>query len=687
MYHGNWYGKGGDWAAYALAAMHGMANKGGWGGYKGGRKGLSDWAKGGKAAKGGAMWGGYERRPQWACPSCQGPSGGATLNRDSRTCCHRCGESKPRDNGGKGLGKGAKSGGKQGAWRGSSPIGADGKRPLLGRGGAAGNQGESGVRGRSPTGGLLGSKPVQQQPLGGARPRSYAEATRGGGAEAAAATSTTTTTAPQTGTTRGKGEPAPEFKGKGGGGKAEGYTTVNYRAGKKPRVGEDGLADFGADDDGDRDDEGPTEYHMDDEWADDGEWDDCDGDEHAWGGDEYEAGGNQGEEAVDDEGPEWDLEQAKQETKGCRELFGHLRRTLGKNHAHTRRAHANLMEAERRERAIKGPKSYWQQGRKDAKRKAVLLRQVEKWSADYDEKEEQFQEEAHRHQERQQETLDKISEAREELREIQERDEAYARLQEGGEAYGSAKDDVPHEILKEAANQVAVIIEAAGMGQLEQVSERLNLLSAQLGCSLQRLPRQEVRKGNDDARKGEASGKGTRPNPEEKHQGEVPSRWKSRGKGASSEGDNEGRGTAMDGKEEQDRREAKLAARARGEGSKADMETDPTAGGTGMEPAGGTPGGGAAAQQMADEERKRQRALDTIRGRLLLAKNHKLAERQRQLIAEGTLPEPHEWTEEQLRQNQRQIEISNAEVDAEAERELLAMSPEARTQLLEAASS
>ncbi len=689
MYHGNWYGKGGDWAAaYALAALQGMATKGGWSGSKGGSKGLSDWAKGGNSTKGGTTWRGYERRPQWACPSCQGPNGGATLNRDSRPCCHRCGESRPSDyDSGKGLGKGAKSGGKNGVRRGFSPVGADGKRPLLGRGGTGGNQGDSRVRGRTPTGGLRGGKLVQPQSLGELRPRSYADATREGGTDAATTTPTTTTTALQTGINKGKGGTAPELdgQGKGDGGKTGGYTIVNYRAGKKPRVGEEGLADRSADDADARGDDRPAEYYMDDDWAGNDEWDDYDGDEHAYGDDGRAADDDQGEEAAEDGGPEWDLDHAKREAKGCRELFWHLRKSLGKNHAHTRRAHASLMEAEQRERELKGPQSYWQRGRKDAKRKAVLLRMVEKWSADYEEKEELFQEKAYRHQESQQETLDKISEAREELRGIQERDEAYARLQEGGEPYANPREEAPHEVLRETANQLAVIIEAAGTGQIEQVSEKLNLLSAQLGRSLQRRPWREDRHEDDGGCKGKASERGTGPHTGAKHQGEAPSRWRNRGNGGPNEDDGGDHGTTEDRKEEQDRREAKLAARARGDGGGTGMETDPTTTETAAGAAGGTAAGGATTQHGAAEERRWQRALDTIRGRLLLAKTHQLAERQRQLIAEGALPEPHEWTEEQLRQNQRQIEISNAEVDAEAEKELLAMPPEARTRLLEAA--
>ncbi len=426
---------------------------------------------------------------------------------------------------------------------------------------------------------------------------------------------------------------------------------------------------------------------MDDEWTNGDGRVVCDADGYAYGGDEYFEEGDEGEDEAEEEEPEWDLEQAKEESKGCRELFGHLRRTLGRNHAHTRRAHGNLLQAEQRERDLKGPKSYWQEGRKRAKRKVVLLRLVDKWSADYDEKEEQFQEAAYRHQEDQQGTLDKISEAREELREIQKKDEAYARLQEGGDAYDDDKDDVPQDVLRETANQVAVIIEAAGMGQIEQVTEQLNLLSAQLGGTLQRLPRRGDEQQGNEARKGNASGRGAGPCPEGNHQGETPSsgRWKSKGKGKSSKEELGGSEASGARDEENDRREAKLAARARGEGSRARMETDSGTTGPGTEAAGGAAAEETAMQQAPVDAIKWQRALDTIRGRLQLAKNHKLAERQRQLIEEGLLPEPHEWTEEQLRQNQRQVEVSNAEVDAEAERELSAMSHEARTQLLEAA--
>ncbi len=176
---------------------------------------------------------------------------------------------------------------------------------------------------------------------------------------------------------------------------------------------------------------------------------------------------------------------------------------------------------------------------------------------------------------------------------------------------------------------------------------------------------------------------------EGERRGMAPSsgRWKSKGQDEANHGGPTGGQEAEQRNSQEDRREAKLAARARGEGSAAAMETDPrpTGGCTEAEAAGGGAAAEEARQRAEAEETMRKRALDAIRGRLRLEKHRKLAEKQKDLIAAGLLPEPHEWTEEQLRQNQRQIELFNAEVDAEAEREIAALSSEARAQLLEAA--
>ncbi len=86
-----------------------------------------------------------------------------------------------------------------------------------------------------------------------------------------------------------------------------------------------------------------------------------------------------------------------------------------------------------------------------------------------------------------------------------------------------------------------------------------------------------------------------------------------------------------------------------------------------------------AADKAADAavwEAKRQRVLDKIRGRLQVEKNRKAAEQQAKAMEAGTMPEPHTLSQEQLDENQRQMEATNREVDAEAERELAAMSPE-----------
>ncbi len=385
--------------------------------------------------------------------------------------------------------------------------------------------------------------------------------------------------------------------------------------------------------------------------------------------------------------PGWDLETARQETRECRELYVHLRKTLGRNHAHTKRAYGGLMEAEEREKEIRGPKNYWQEGRKLDKRRAALRKLMERWEAEYDEEEERFQQATYEHEEKQRGLRDRITDAKAELREIQEKFDAHAQLQETGETGGGPKEDAAHRVLKETAHKVAAIIESAGTGKIEQVTEQLNLLSAELGCSLHQLPRKGQEEGHRSGQGKGSSGESRMQRAEAAHRSEAPNagRWKNKSQDGTSSGEPVGQGAAGPNDAGEDRREAKLAARARGEGSKAAMETDAGQTGEHVEAAGGAAAAEATGQRGVAEEARRQRALDTIRGRIQLEKHRKLAEKQKELVMQGILPEPHQWTEEQLRQNQRQIEISNAEVDAEVEREFSAMSSEAIAKLLEAA--
>ncbi len=86
-----------------------------------------------------------------------------------------------------------------------------------------------------------------------------------------------------------------------------------------------------------------------------------------------------------------------------------------------------------------------------------------------------------------------------------------------------------------------------------------------------------------------------------------------------------------------------------------------------------------AADRAADAaawEAKRQKVLDRIRGRLQQEKNRKAAELQAKAIEEGSMPEPHLLSKEQMEENQRRMEATNREVDEEAEKELAAMSSE-----------
>ncbi len=718
MYQGQWYGKGNGWDAYAALAaqvqLQQLATGKGWGrnldvGYKGGKKGKAAWAKGGKPVAGMPMWSGHDRRTQWQCPSCRGRDGNPTLNREYRVCCHKCGESKP--NGDKGRGKGVGQGVKASAHRGHSPIGADGQRPMLGK---SGMQEGTKVRGRSPLGSLQGINDRRGQSPPDPQSRRYADVARAGkGGQKQQPPPPLETTTP-TGTQKGKGGPMAAPGGKGRPNEEDGYTTVDYRAGKKPKVEQvpQDEAERRNDRNGDGaegrndDDEGttrPAEYHMEDverrgdawEQDDDGGWGwngydydyACDDDGYT-----YDQGGYHGRgEEEDDEPaggePGWDLEAARQETRECRELYVHLRKTLGRNHAHTKRAYGGLMEAEEREKEIRGPKNYWQEGRKLDKRRAALRKLMERWEAEYDEEEERFQQATYEHEEKQRGLRDRITDAKDELREIQEKFDAHAQLQETGETGGGPKEDAAHRVLKETAHKVAAIIESAGTGKIEQVTEQLNLLSAELGCSLHQLPRKGQEEGHRSGQGKGSSGESRMQRAEAAHRSEAPNagRWKNKSQDGTSSGEPVGQGAAGPNDAGEDRREAKLAARARGEGSKAAMETDAGQTGEQVEAAGGAAAAEATGQRGVAEEARRQRALDTIRGRIQLEKHRKLAEKQKELVMQGILPEPHQWTEEQLRQNQRQIEISNAEVDAEVEREFSAMSSEAIAKLLEAA--
>ncbi len=87
-----------------------------------------------------------------------------------------------------------------------------------------------------------------------------------------------------------------------------------------------------------------------------------------------------------------------------------------------------------------------------------------------------------------------------------------------------------------------------------------------------------------------------------------------------------------------------------------------------------------------EAERGRQRALDKIRARLLLEKQRRIQEKQQAAIQSGILPPPNEWTREQLQQQQKEYEMVDAEVDAEAQQEFAAMSAEAQAHLLAEAS-
>ncbi len=683
MAYGNWFTRGGagaDVAAIAAATAQLLA-KGNWHqgygkGGTGGQQGKGGWGKGGgNEFGGGASWGG-ERRPQWQCPVCTGPNGKATQNRDTRACCHRCGEAKPK--GSKGLGKGGTDGGKSNFRRGHSPIGANGNRPLLGGGGPR-QEGDR-VRGRSPG---LQRLPNDLRPT----PMRYVDAAR------TATDKQHRAGAPTQGAEGGKG--GSNKKGDEGNGRREepgndegGFTRVG-RSGGKNRISLGSVGTGGAEGDDGRG-RGAKYFRVDDESGDG--WNQGEEDDEDWEmpNDEADAGEAHQEEGREDTGDdgggeEWDLDKAKEHTRLCREMLAHLRRTVGRNHALAKKAAIDLQEAEQAEKVLRGPRTYWQEGRKDARRKGVLLRLIERLEARYEEERAWFQEMANEHEDRQQATRDQLKEAEVELQEIKKRDDAYAAAQERNQAGGDEQDDTPYRMLGDTASRLAGIIEASGD---EQLKERLNLLSADLG-NVQDMLRTR-RGGQEQEEAGSGAGKGGGKAPREeagsnRSQGNR-GRWHGSGKGRARSGSTE-RDCDDDGDDGgEDRRRAKLAARQRGEGSRADMETETAQNGKGAPPVSGSADGAGAVREETEREARRQRALDTIRGRLQLEKHRKLAERQKAAIQAGTLPEPHEWSEEQLRQGQRQVELLNAEVDAEAEQQFAALSDEAKAKLLEEAS-
>ncbi len=268
---------------------------------------------------------------------------------------------------------------------------------------------EGNLRGASPSGGSgQPARPRLAQLPNELRPQSYAEAARA---------------APEASSAKGKGGSALDPKANDGEGNSDGYTTVDYKGGKKPRV-EQGASDEGTRTEEQRGRGSGAEYFR---WEDqeDDEWDYFDEYDHANNNDDETGHGGSGqygkqehEGENDEEDPEADLEAAKEQTRLRREVFVASKKSKGRNHSHTKVAYADLLAAEKNERALKGPRTYWQEGRKDERRKNVLRRQLERLEAEYEAEKQRFQQLAYEHEDRQQETRDGIKDVERELEEI-----------------------------------------------------------------------------------------------------------------------------------------------------------------------------------------------------------------------------------------------------------------------------
>ncbi len=640
------------------------------------------WSHSGYGAKGqgkgeSSAWN-AARRQQWPCPACEFP------NRANRQFCHKCGE--PRPGGGKGSSKGT---GKANGRRGHSPIGAGGSRPLLGNSGTL--RGPV-VQGRAPG---QSSEPRAQQVAAGPRPR-YADVASPTYRAPVSAKPAPASADSGSGAKGGKGKGRQEREGD----LEDGFTTVDYRAGKKPKVGDEaGVQMVVAEGGAQRDDchehcthgVDYTEYfQVGDGYKDD--WEDAE--------DEYQDVSGEGNTFDDDaevdeqERHEQQLADIREKVRVLRDTFNFLRDNRGRNHPCTKNALEDLTAAEREQTRLKGPRTWWQEGRKDAKRKQILLRKRERLSNQYDEEEERFRELCHAHDETQQEVRDRIKSLDNELAEIEERDRAYAVAkcrQEGDKEGDEEAEAAQRELLHKTADKLAQVIEKAS----DEVREELNAINADMGTLHGMLV------------------KGTRHREQrEMHQPPEPAISiniaSSRGqctmgntscKGRAAEqqaGVGSGDPTPEAAAQMQWAAEGTERGRnpKRGIEGQAKLDEAAAAGGAPVAPAAGKPECSpqsraaqkareeAAAQLRAAELAARhQRALDHLRGRVQVEKARLLEDKQKE-AGVGTLDVASSSTPEELDRYTKIIEQHNKDVEAEVERRYAQMSDVEKAELL-----
>ncbi len=705
MPNGKGYQKGGSHEAAAAMFLHhlmaGLPNPWGKGYGKGGKGygGQQYWSASEHGQKGAPSWG-KDRRHQWPCPECDFP------NRGNRQNCHKCGEPKP--GGTKHSGKG---GGKAGARRGHSPIGANGGRPLLGNHGqqrGAVLQGRATGEGMRASASSSGSGQSSSSPAGGPRFQQHVNVPRQRYVDVAATShrAAATATPPQPFTVLGNGAKGGDGKGRRAATEdSEGdFTVVDYKAGKKPRVGDDpGFLKGAAVEEAafvsthlPSADETTQYYQVGDGGKDDDDHDVDDDQDHDY---DYEGDAHDEDGGCDErECHEQELADAKEQVRQRRDTFHFLRDHRGRNHQSTKAAYEDLVAAEREQARIKGPRTWWQVGRKDARRKQVLLRRRERLAAQIDEREERFQEICYAHQEEQQADRDELKQVDVELGEIDERDRAYAEAQgkhDGQKPGEEEADAAQRELLQKAAGKLACLIEKAS----DEVREELNAINSDMGAlhslltkGVRRLECEEPSKPTDtdfNANAKPPRGMGGASYASGRDRNAVPQGTKA----AASSGP--AQSAPMQWETEGTERTRQPKRGAEGE-PKLDADTSTTTSGTPATPAAPhseySPQSKAAQKalddataqlQAARQAAKHQRALDKLRGRVLAEKARLLEEKQRE-AGIGTLDNAHNCTPEQLELNTKIVEQHNQDIEAEAERLYAQMSEDEKAKLLEA---
>ncbi len=401
-----------------------------------------------------------------------------------------------------------------------------------------------------------------------------------------------------------------------------------------------------------------------------------------WEEDDGEEGEVREEET---EGPS-EVERAAELVQIKKQMLASLRDTHGRGHAVTKRASEELREAEDWLRQAKGPRPWWIEVTKEQRRKAGMEKAKARIGEKMDAELEWFQGVTYDHEGRMEGLREQWDDYTAKIRESEAKIDEIRREpnvdDEEDDAYPTETDArMPREEattkMRDIAGHLVKALETVSGN--EKAEDLLNALGAQLGeleGILRPVANREGR-GQNDTQERAASGELW---PRVGNQMEK-GRGRNDGKGGGPNVDQSGAkgggkgcwGEADRGEPQAQHKWARRGTRrGRGEGE--------------LQDGAGQAGGDEAMDDVEGSSRddaRRQRALDKIRARLLLEKTRKAAEMQAKAVAEGTAPEPHLLSKEQLEENQRRVEATNREVDVEAERELASMSREQLARFME----